>query len=148
MPKLTAEPLMLRRPGLAFGLLALALLYIVALAVAAFAAGGLGGFDLGAAEALSLPAALGTALAALRIGPPLRRGAFAHRRDVVWRAMAAFGAIGFAWPLSFGIAALSQGDHAPLLAVLAPAVFGLFVGAIGGALGGLATAFACCIKRA
>lgn len=139
---------MLRRPGLGFGLLALAMLYCITLAVTAFAVGGLSGLNLDVASAYSIPAAFGTALAALRIGPRLRRGVFARRWDVVWRAAAAFGAIGAAWPLSYGLAALSTGDGGSPYVLLPALIFGLVVGLIGGALGGLAAAYACCAKRA
>lgn len=107
-----------------------------ALALFTWAASDFRGLDAVSAQILAWPAALGTALAAFSLAPRLERGVLRRRRDVAWRIAAAMGASGFAWPLSFGAAALISDDKATALAAIAPALAGLVLGAVAGGLCG------------
>ena len=132
-------PLAWAAPAWANALAAAATLFAAALALFTWAASDFRGFDLISARILAWPSALGVGLAGFSIAPRLKRGALDRRGDVIWRAAAAMGASGFAWPLSFGAAALIGGDAASALAALAPAFAGLVLGAIsGGAFGAIA----------
>src|SRR5262249_34313561 len=101
-----------------------------------------------ATAGLAAPALLGAILAVAAIAPRLRKHAIRTRRQFVALSIGAFAAAGFAWPLSFGIAVLLQGDQRTALMSLAPALVGLIVGAIAGALAGGVGAFVCCTRRA
>lgn len=144
---LVDAPLRLRRPAFVFAPLGALITYVIALMFAAWASAGFRALDPLAAHGLATPAALGLLLAALSIGPRLKRGAIATRRAFIARAAAAFAAAGFAWPLSFGIAVLVQGDQHTALTSLAIAVQGLIVGALSGALGAGAASTACCQRE-
>jgi hypothetical protein len=135
-------PLKLRSPVFLFGPLALCMLLAIALAGATWIGGGLTRFDLRGMGELALPGLIATGLAALRVGRRLPRGPMAR-----WLLIAhggwPFAAIGFAWPLGFGVAALVDGETSVLISAIAPALIGLLVGAIVGAIAALATSFAC-----
>src|SRR5262249_36430750 len=90
---------------------------------------------------LMIPAFIGAVLAAISIGPKL--GKLKTTNDIIWRAAAAFGAAGFAWPLSFAVALLLQGNPQSAAASLLPALAGLVLGAIAGAASGAAAAHVC-----
>ena len=143
-PSPSPDRLALRRPALLFGAVALAILFIVAVLLASAAVDGFHGLDITAAHGLMAPAAIGALLAALSIGPRLRRGAIRSRGEIITRAAAAFATASCVWPLSFGVAVLLQGDVHAALGALGPALAGLALGAIGGGLGGaLAGVIAC-----
>ena len=135
-------PLTLRSPALLFGLIAALLLLAIALVLATWIGGGLVHFEPQGMMQLTFPGLIAAGLAALRVGRGLRAGPMARWLLVVHGGWP-FAAIGFAWPLGFGIAALVDGETAVLIGSIAPAVAGLFVGAIVGAIAAVATSFAC-----
>lgn len=130
------DALKLRQPAWLAGAAALAIVFVVALVFASTAVNGFRALDMVAAHGLFTPALIGTLLAALSIGPRVRRSAVRTRGELTTRSAAAFATAGAIWPLSFGIAVLLQGDSAAALGALMPALAGLAIGAIGGALGG------------
>jgi len=139
--------LRLRSPSWAFALAALALTYLLALAWCTWAAAGFTRFPHGAAQALTLPAAMGAALALISIARPLMRGAIARRGDIVRRTAIAFTIAGLVWPLSFTLAIWAQGDASGALSNAPHVLLGALIGAAGGAIGGAAAAWSCFINR-
>lgn len=137
--------LKLRAPVLLFGPLGLLLLFAIAVVLATWIGDGFVHFNPRGVLDLALPGIIATALAGLRIGTRLR-----GRAMVSWvlilRAAFPFAAVGFAWPLGFGVAALVDGDAASLAASLLPAIEGLFIGAIVGAIAGTAVSWLCFAK--
>ncbi|MGE3143071.1 MAG: hypothetical protein AB7L65_07090 [Hyphomonadaceae bacterium] len=127
-----------------FALAGLGLMFAAAAFLFAWAASDFGAINLFSLRVLTIPALIGAALAAAAIGPRLSR--LRGPRDLIWRAAASFAAAGLAWPLSFGLALVMQGDGAGALASLWPAFAGLTLGAVAGAGGGAAAA-ALCFKR-
>lgn len=112
-----------------------------------FAASGFQGLDPISLRTLAWPGLIGAALASLALWRGSSRGAFKTANDIAWRCAVGVGAAGFAWPLSFGISALLQGDAQSALGAFVPAFFGLFAGAIAGAFAGRVIA-ALLFKRA
>lgn len=101
-----------------------------------FAATNFQGLDPISLGVLIWPGLIGAALATLALWRGHTRGTFKSVNGIVWRCAVGVGAAGFAWPLSFGISALLQGDPQSALGAFIPAFFGLFAGAIAGALAG------------
>jgi hypothetical protein len=142
------EPsLTLRAPAWAFAPLALALVYFLALVWCTWAATGFTRFPPAAAQALTLPAAMGAVLALISIARSLMRRALARRVDIVRRAAIAFAIAGFVWPLSFALAIWAQGDSSGALSNAPHVLIGAVIGAIGGAIGGAAAAWSCFVIR-
>jgi hypothetical protein len=139
--------LRLRAPSWAFALAALALAYVLALAWCTWAAAGFTRFPHGAAQALSLPAAMGAALALISIARPLMRGVIAKRSEIVRRAAIAFAIAGLVWPLSFALAIWAQGDASGALSNAPHVLLGALIGAAGGAISGAAAAWTCFVSR-
>lgn len=142
---LIETPLKLRAPVFLFGPLGLALLFLIAVVLAAWIGGGFVRFNPRGVSDLAMPGLLATALAGLRIATRLRNGAMV-RWALIVRAAFPFSAVGFAWPLGFGVAAIVDGDTAPFTAAILPAIEGLFVGAIVGAIAGVAVSWLCFAK--
>ncbi len=141
-PPRAQAPLRLRAPPLVFAILGISILHGIVLLGAVWAASGLRGLNPDSAAALMWPCAIGAALAMGALWPRLRRRALIKRREISVRAGFAYAAAGFAWPLSFGLSALLQGDRAAALASLAPTGFGLLSGAMLGAIAGAAAGWA------
>jgi len=129
----------LRAPALI--IVAFGLTFLAGWLAFTFAASNFQGLDPISLRTLTIPGALGAALATLALWRGHRRGAFNAPADVIWRSAVGVGAAGFAWPLSFGISALLQGDTTSALGAFAPAFAGLVIGAIAGALAGAICAF-------
>lgn len=142
-PSADAQPLSFRQPSWFFAFLAALICYATTLLLAAWAGSGFSRIDAMSLRALAAPAAIGLALNALAVRRRLKRGASISLHQAALLSAAAFGAIGFAWPFSFGVAVLLQGDAHAAVAYLAPSFMGAAVGAGAGALAGLLTAVTC-----
>jgi hypothetical protein len=138
--------LRLRAPEPAFAALGAVILFGLGLLLAAWAGSGLVRFEIAAMQALTLPVALAATLACVTLWRRLKRGVIGSRYGIVWRVASAFGAMGLAWPLSFGLSALLQGDTNTALVQCAAALITAAVGAIIGAIAGAAAAWACTVS--
>lgn len=134
--------LKLRQPPVAFVALALAIMFVIALLLFNGAAALFSGPSLISLQILTIPSALGAGLAAVSVWRARKRAVPMSRRQLVLRGGVAMAAAGFAWPLSFGILALLQGDAHGAMLGLRPALLGLAVGMSAGALGGFAVSYA------
>jgi hypothetical protein len=130
--------LRLRAPAVLFGALWLIVLFALGLTLATWAASGLTAFEPAAGAALALPVAVASGLAGLMVRKRFQRAPVPSAIIVIWRAASAFGAMGLAWPLSFGVSALMQGDANTALvqAVASPivAILAALAGAVSGAV--------------
>jgi hypothetical protein len=133
----------LREPAWLFAAIGVLLIFAIGYAFCAWAASGMRGVDPNVAQGLLWPAAIGAGLGAGMIGGRLRRGLVIHRRDAVLRATMAGAAAGFAWPVSFGVAVLLQGDVRSFLGSFAIGLTGALIGAAAGAVGGGAASLVC-----
>jgi hypothetical protein len=139
------EACKLREPAWLFGLLGLALIFLLGFTLVVFAANG--GWNPRAAQALALPSAVAAGLAAGAVAERLRRMATITRLEAIIRGAVGWGAVGFAWPASFLVTQALGGVHsappATFLGALAPLVSGAAVGAIAGALAAGAASVLC-----
>lgn len=138
-----AGALTLRAPKAAFAFLGVALLFAIGVSASVWAASGFTGFSWLSARTLALPVGVAAALAALNLRARLKRGAIRTHWDAIWRALSAFAAMGAAWPLSFGLSALLQGETGLALSMALGAIPGALIGAGAGLIGGAAAAYAC-----
>lgn len=137
---------MLRRPVWAFAALGLLIILIVGYALTVFVASGIG-YDAGVARALAWPAALGAGLASGSLWIRIKGCRIRRHRDAALRSAIAWGATGFAWPLSFGVSTLLQGDAAGLQHSLLPAIVGGLLGAAAGGVAGYVASLAVLTRR-
>lgn len=140
MIRIGSDVLTLRSPALIAA--AFVVTFLAGWLAFTFAASNFQGLDPVSLQTLVWPGLIGAALATLALWRGHTRGAFKTTTDVVWRCAVGIAAAGFAWPLSFGISALLQGDAQSALGAFAPAFAGMIVGAIAGALAGAVCAFA------
>lgn len=124
----------LRHPALIA--VAFALTFLAGWLAFTFAASGFQGLDPISLQTLVWPGLIGAALATLALWRGHTRGLFKTANGIAWRCAVGVAAAGFAWPLSFGISALLQGDTQSALGAFIPAFFGLFAGGIAGAFAG------------
>lgn len=149
-----AGVLMLRHPGLAFGPVAVIIMFTAGLAGTVWAATGFAGAEATRAAALTLPAAVATAIAMLAIGGRLHRleetsvGSIVLRVTTIWALFGAVWALGAAGP---AVAASAGESFARIAAALAAAgaegVGGALVGAFGGAIGATCATVLCVQRR-
>jgi hypothetical protein len=134
-----------REPVWVFALIALALMFAIALLGGAWAASGFAAPGAPALRALAFPAAVGAGLAVGAAAGRIRRRTFLTRREAIVRGGVGFAAVGAAWPASFLLSAFREGgDVAPtVLGMLAPIAQGGAIGAVAGALAALAASYAC-----
>ncbi|MET0182177.1 MAG: hypothetical protein ABW199_04745 [Caulobacterales bacterium] len=136
-----SNPFQFRAPRLLFAALALASGFAAAWLIFSWAASDFRDLNPIVLEILFWPSAIGALLSATSIGRKIWRGAATARVEIIVRHALAYGAAGFAWPLTFGLSALLQGDMGGALGNLLPAVAGLVIGAIAGALSGAISAY-------
>ncbi len=126
--------LLFRRPRWVFAALGLSLLFLIGYGLTVFIASGIG-YDAGVAQALVWPGALGAGLSAGVLWRRIAACRIRRRRDAAGASALAWGATGFAWPLSFGLSTLIEdGTLAGLQHSLVPALAGAALAASAGAI--------------
>lgn len=138
--------LVLRSPAWLYAILGVAVIFVVG-AAASLAAVLAFEFEPHILAGLVWPTAIGAGLAAGSIGGRLRRYGALSRGHVVGRGAAAGAAAGFAWPFSFIVFPLFDGDFDTFFAGLPAVVICAVFGAALAALGALVASLVCMRAR-
>ena len=139
--------LLFRRPRWMFAALGLGLLFLIGYGLTVFIASGIG-YDAGVAQALIWPGALGAGLSAGVLWRRIAACRIRRRRDVAGASALAWGATGFAWPLSFGLSTLiDEGTLDGLRHSIIPALAGAALAASAGAVAAWIASYAA-LRRA
>ena len=143
----TPNALLFRRPRWMFAALGLGLLFLIGYGLTVFIASGIG-YDAGVAQALIWPGALGAGLSAGVLWRRIAACRIRRRRDVAGASALAWGATGFAWPLSFGLSTLiDEGTLDGLRHSIIPALAGAALAASAGAVAAWIASYAA-LRRA
>lgn len=138
---------MFRRPRWAYAALGLLIVLALGYALTVFVASGIG-FDARVAEALAWPAAIGAGLAGGLLWGRIAKCRVRRHRDAGLASALAWSAAGFAWQLSFGLAAwIDGGDLAVMRHSIAPALVGGALAAAAGGIAGFAASLAALTRR-